>query len=69
MARFHLRRWIALLCIAALLLASAAPATLVPFLLFLELLAILAICRNAFEPRQPQSFSISLLPARAPPLP
>jgi len=72
-ARFHPRRLIALLCLAALLFALVTPgapalALFVPFLLFIELLVVVSRhLRN--DDRDPGVFPwISLAPSRAPPL-
>jgi hypothetical protein len=67
-ASSHLRRWIALLCIAALLLASAAPATLAPFWLFLEILVILEFCRGALDPAPAPTPCVARASSRAPPV-
>ncbi|MGO9096417.1 MAG: hypothetical protein ACLQGV_14500 [Bryobacteraceae bacterium] len=69
------RKLIALFCMAALLLASLAPASsgplhaiMAPFWLFFALLAVAAV-RRATEECDPGAFPfVPAVPARAPPL-
>jgi hypothetical protein len=71
----HVRKLIAILCLTAIFFAALAPgqsglasALLVPFWLFVELLALVSIQRRT-EDRQPDPFPlVSTVLARAPPV-